>query len=91
MRTFVLVEFVTFFRTDVLVMINPVLTLLVDLMLIGCALLVIAAMVREYVESRKPSVGQPVVSSTRMRRATRGTNRIDAVGHRMAGERRRVA
>ncbi len=38
-------------------MVNPVLTLLFNLFLVGAALTVIAAMAQEYLESRTPSVG----------------------------------
>jgi len=38
-------------------MVNPVLTLLFDLFLVGSAVAIIAAMVQEYLGSRRPSVG----------------------------------
>ncbi len=38
-------------------MVNPILTVLFDLFLIGSALAIIAAMVQEYVDSRTPSIG----------------------------------
>ncbi|MGH2609158.1 MAG: hypothetical protein ACRDHF_08710 [Tepidiformaceae bacterium] len=38
-------------------MVNPVLTVLFNLFLVGSALTIIAAMVQEYLASRTPSVG----------------------------------
>ena len=38
-------------------MVNPVLTLLFDLFLVGSAVAIIAAMVQEHLGSRRPSVG----------------------------------
>jgi hypothetical protein len=49
-------------------MVNPVLTLLFDLFLVGSAVAIIAAMVQEYLASRRPSVGgrmEPTLSRRR--------------------------
>jgi hypothetical protein len=40
-------------------MVHPVLTFLVDALLVGAALVVIAEMVREYLASRGTTVGEP--------------------------------
>ena len=39
-------------------MVNPVLSVLFNLFLVGTALAVITAMIQEYLESRRPSVGR---------------------------------
>ena len=38
-------------------MVNPLLTILFDLFLVGSAITIIAAMVQEYFDSRTPSIG----------------------------------
>ena len=38
-------------------MVNPLLTLIVDVILVGTAIAVIATMVQEYLDSRVPAVG----------------------------------
>ncbi|MES4792004.1 MAG: hypothetical protein C4321_02560 [Chloroflexota bacterium] len=45
------------FRTDVRMMVNPVLTVIVDLVLIGSALWILSAMLTEALGERHPSVG----------------------------------
>ena len=69
------------------VMVNPALTLLFDLYLVGSALAVSAAMAAEYLVTREPHVGTsrpkpPVATRTVRRRAT---------VHRMPAQRRRAA
>lgn len=63
-------------------MVNPLLTILFDLFLVGSAITIVAAMVQEYLDSRTPSIGgtraggasrietpgQPVVTSQIRRR-----------------------
>ena len=67
-------------------MINPVLTILFDLFLIGTAVAVTASMVGEYLASREASVG-----TTRPRRVARPAPvRRGATVHRFP-ERRRAA
>ena len=38
-------------------MVNPLLTIIFDLFLVGSAITIVAAMVQEYLESRTPSIG----------------------------------
>ena len=38
-------------------MINPVLTIIFDLFLVGSAIAIVAAMMQEYFDSRAPSIG----------------------------------
>jgi hypothetical protein len=47
----------TSFRTDVRIMVNPALTILVDLILIGSALAIAASMMVEAWGERRPHVG----------------------------------
>ncbi|MGE0598757.1 MAG: hypothetical protein AB7J35_02890 [Dehalococcoidia bacterium] len=71
-------------------MVNPFLTIVFDLFLIGSALTVAASMAAEYFITREPHVGamrraRPAHSRTHERRATRATI------HRMPSTRRRAA
>jgi hypothetical protein len=68
-------------------MVNPLLTILFDIFLVGSALAVSAAMATEYLMAREPQVGtsrpqRPVATRTVRRRAT---------VHRMPAQRRRAA
>ena len=65
------------FRTDVRTVINPLLTILFDLFLIGSALIITAGMVGEAIARREPHVGgerrprrAPVSPAAPRRRAT---------------------
>ncbi len=69
-------------------MVNPLLTLLVDLVLIGTALFVIGAMIREYLESKTPAVGRRERASPPPVRRPRT---MPGLGPRQRQERRRVA
>ena len=52
-------------------MVNPLLTLLFDLLLIGSALAIIASMAHEYLRSRTPSVGDAEDARRRVTEAAR--------------------
>lgn len=69
-------------------MVNPVLTILFDMILIGSALFVVAGMVREYLESRGPAVGGTASRAGARLTAVRPAR---TVRRRMPTERRRVA
>lgn len=64
-------------------MVNPLLTLLFDLFLIGGALAIVAAMVQEYMRSRTPSVGDAEEARRRVTEAARIllAHRRTAAGH----------
>lgn len=75
-------------------MVNPLLTALFDLFLIGCAAGVIAGMVKEYLDHRTPSVGRTgavpereippaIIGSPRVARTRRPSMRAHA---RFAGQ-----
>jgi len=68
-------------------MVNPALTILFDLFLIGSAVAITAAMAAEYLVSREPHVG---TSRTKPPAATR-TARRRATVHRLPAARRRAA
>lgn len=53
-------------------MVHPLLTFLFDLLLIGTALSVIAAMTIEYLASKEPSVGRPATQTFLVRRPATG-------------------
>ncbi len=53
-------------------MVNPILTVLFDLFLIGSAIAIIAAMVQEYFDSRTPSIGGTGAATT-VANVSRGT------------------
>ena len=68
-------------------MVNPVLTILFDLFLIGAALAVTAGIAMEYLAQREPHVG-----TTRVRRMPSAPQpRRRATIHRMPSQRRRAA
>ena len=69
-------------------MVNPLLTLLVDLVLIGTALFVIGTMIREYLESKTPAVGRRERASAP---SVRRPQTMPELGRRQRQERRRVA
>jgi hypothetical protein len=71
------------YRTDVLTMIHPVLTVLFDIFLIGSTLSIIAAIAAEQYLARDPAIGSPH-RSHRVAPAT-------PVRHRAARPRRRLA
>ncbi|MBK8558563.1 hypothetical protein [Candidatus Amarobacter glycogenicus] len=68
-------------------MVNPLLTILFDLFLIGSALAVTAAMATEYFTTREPHVG----GMRRSRQGSPANSRRRATMHRLPAQRRRAA
>ena len=50
-------------------MVNPLLTILFDLFLVGSAVAIVAAMIQEYFDSRTPSIGGNMAASLPQREA----------------------
>jgi hypothetical protein len=70
-------------------MVNPLLTILFDIFLIGSALVVTGGMVAEYLATREPHVGRVGRSACASNRRQNSSPR--ATVHRIGSERRRAA
>jgi hypothetical protein len=70
-------------------MVNPLLTILFDIFLIGSALAVSAGMVAEYLATREPQVGRVGRAACAGNRRQSSSHR--ATVHRIGSQRRRAA